>query len=249
VAEVLSLLREARDALEGTPLSEVARALISRSGLHGAYKTRDKADDTSKAANLEELVSAMASYGAGSEALSLFLENVALTNAPEEAGDEGADGKVTLVTLHNTKGLEFDRVIITGLEEGIFPHQSSTGTEEDLEEERRLFYVGITRARERLLITWCRRRRVFGRWTEQEPSRFLRELPAQGVRRIGEETGDEEDGYPLGCGVFHEEYGPGIVERKWYTTGTLLVQVRFRSGRVAKFVPRYTRLERISADE
>ncbi len=82
-----------------------------------------------------------------------------------------------------------------------------------------------------------------------DAGRFLSELPAEGVRRVGEEAGAEEDGFPLGCGVFHDEYGPGIVERKWYTAGTLTVQVRFRSGRVAKFVPRYTRLERISADE
>ena len=91
--------------------------------------------------------------------------------------------RVTLITLHNTKGLEFDRVILTGLEEGIFPHSSSSGTIEDLEEERRLFYVGITRAREHLVMTWCLRRRLFGRTTEMSPSRFLDEIPADMVRK------------------------------------------------------------------
>ncbi len=265
IEELLSCYGELRGRMDSTPLGELARFMISRTGLYESYKTRDKADGTAKAGNLEELVSAMSAYGSGGEALSRFLENSALASAVEEpeagrpqAGEgrdagEGRsagepDDKVTLITLHNTKGLEFDRVIITGLEEGIFPHESSLLSLDELEEERRLFYVGITRARERLMLTWCRRRRVFGRYAEMEPSRFLDELPEDQVRRLGEEE-DQVDEYPLGCGVFHDEYGPGIVERKWYTHGNLLIQVRFRSGRVAKFVPKYNRLERISADD
>ena len=158
---------------------------------------------------------------------------------------------MTLITLHNTKGLEFDRVIITGMEEGIFPHESSAwGAPEELEEERRLFYVGITRARERLVLTWCRRRRIFGRWSDMAPSRFFDEIPDEAAERLGEDgTAEDEDEYPVGSGVFHDEYGPGVVERKWYNEGTLLVQVRFQSGRVARFLPKYTRLERISLGE
>jgi DNA helicase-2/ATP-dependent DNA helicase PcrA len=249
VCELTSAIDELRSRLEATPLSELANRMISSTGLSHSYKTRDKADGTSKAANLEELVNAMAPYGSGGEALSRFLENTALTSAMEEPEMEGAGERVTLITLHNTKGLEFDRVIITGLEEGIFPHQSSLLDREELEEERRLFYVGVTRAREKLILTWCGNRRVFGRSSGMEPSRFLDEIPADMVERIGEDPEEMDDGFPPGCSVFHDEYGPGIVERKWYTGGNLLLQVRFRSGRVAKLLPKYNRLERISSDD
>jgi hypothetical protein len=94
-------------------------------------------------------------------------------------------------------------------------------------------------------MTWCQRRRLFGRTTEMSPSRFLDELP-EGVERTGgiEEAGPHGD-FPVGAGVYHDEYGPGVVERSWYTDGALLVQVRFQSGRVGKFLPKYARLERI----
>ena len=84
--------------------------------------------------------------------------------------------------MHNTKGLEFDRIIISGLEEGIFPHHQSFLYEEELEEERRIFYVGITRARNSLYLTYCRERRIFGRWEYRIPSRFLKEIPPKAIR-------------------------------------------------------------------
>jgi DNA helicase-2/ATP-dependent DNA helicase PcrA len=231
---------------ETAPLPELARDMLSRTGLYEMYRTRDRSDGTSKTANLEEMVSDMASYGTGGDALPQFLESVALASPLDTKDAQEEDAEVTLITLHNTKGLEFDRVIITGLEEGIFPHQSSGESEEDLEEERRIFYVGITRARDCLVMTWCLSRRIFGRTTDMAPSRFLDEVPAEAVQRIGEETAEEQtDDYPVGGGVFHDEYGPGVVERKWYADGALLVQVRFQSGRVAKFLPKYARLERI----
>jgi DNA helicase-2/ATP-dependent DNA helicase PcrA len=236
--------------LERVPLPELARTMLSRTGLYEMYRTRDRSDGTSKTANLEEMVSDMASYGMGPDALPQFLESVALASPLDTKEAEAEDAEVTLITLHNTKGLEFDRVIISGLEEGIFPHQSSGDSEEDLEEERRIFYVGITRARDRLVMTWCLNRRIFGRTTDMAPSRFLDEIPAESVQSIGDERIEEEaDDYPLGGGVFHDEYGPGVVERKWYDDGALLVQVRFQSGRVAKFLPKYARLERIHLDE
>jgi DNA helicase-2/ATP-dependent DNA helicase PcrA len=249
LSDLLGCLGDLASRLADTPLAELARALLSRTGLYEMYRTRDRSDSTSKTANLEEMVSDMASCGAGADALSQFLESVALASPLEESADQGG-AAVTLITLHNTKGLEFDRVIITGLEEGIFPHESSGGSPEDLEEERRIFYVGITRARERLVMTWCLSRRIFGRTTEMSPSRFLDEVPAQAVQRIGGEGSEEaDDGYAPGTGVYHDEYGTGVVERKWYTDGALLVQVRFQTGRVAKFLPKYARLERVSLGE
>jgi DNA helicase-2/ATP-dependent DNA helicase PcrA len=160
--------------------------------------------------------------------------------------------QVTLITAHNTKGLEFDRVFITGLEDGIFPHYSSTvgglavsGSE--LEEERRLFYVGVTRAREQLYLTACRQRRVFGTLQDSEPSLFLSEIPREFLHVYGYGQQEDEE-YPLGCGVYHDEYGPGIVSRKWESEGLTMVAVRFESGKIARFPLNYSKLERISTD-
>src|SRR6202795_1978700 len=88
------------------------------------------------------------------------------------------------MTLHSAKGLEFPTVILAGLEEGLFPHSRSSEDEEELEEERRLCYVGMTRARRRLLLTGAARRRVFGEYQASEPSRFIEEVPADLVDRI-----------------------------------------------------------------
>jgi DNA helicase-2/ATP-dependent DNA helicase PcrA len=244
LTDLLAVLDELTGRLEDAPLVELARTLLSRTGLYEMYRTRDRSDDTSKTANLEAMVSDMANYGSGAAALTAFLESVALAS-PLDTSEANEDAPVALITAHNTKGLEFDRVVMTGLEEGIFPHSSSTGIPEDVEEERRLFYVGVTRARRQLVLTWCLRRRLFGRTTEMSPSRFLDEVPAELVKKAVREGAAVNEDFPVGCGVYHDEYGTGVVERTWYTDGNQLVQVRFQSGRVGKFVPKYARLERV----
>jgi DNA helicase-2/ATP-dependent DNA helicase PcrA len=248
LSDLLACLEELTARVPDVPLAELARMLLSRTGLYEMYRTRDRSEDTVKTGNLEEMVSDMANYGAGAAALTQFLESVALAS-PLDAADADEGAPVTLITAHNTKGLEFDRVVMTGMEEGIFPHSSSSGNPEDVEEERRLFYVGATRARERLVMTWCARRRLFGRTTEMSPSRFLEEVPQEMVRntaRAGDVAAEEQ--FPVGSGVYHDEYGTGVVERTWYSDGTMLVQVRFQSGRVGKFLPKYARLERVELD-
>jgi DNA helicase-2/ATP-dependent DNA helicase PcrA len=101
----------------------------------------------------------------------------------EESSKEAGSDAVTLITIHNTKGLEFRRVIITGLEQGVFPRENKTG--DDLEEERRLFYVGATRAMDELYMTSCAERRMYGKTAPMEPSLFLREIDREGLRIIG----------------------------------------------------------------
>ena len=105
-----------------------------------------------------------------------------LSDADEEAGTR--DARVWMMTLHSAKGLEFPVVILAGLEEGLFPHSRSSEDEEELEEERRLCYVGMTRARSRLVLTGAARRRVFGEYKASEPSRFIDEVPAELVDRV-----------------------------------------------------------------
>jgi DNA helicase-2/ATP-dependent DNA helicase PcrA len=129
--------------------------------------------------NLAELVSAAREYEGREPEPSLagFVDRLSLLSEADEA--EGAeDARVLLMTLHAAKGLEFPAVIITGLEEGLFPHSRSSDDDETLEEERRLCYVGMTRARRQLFLTSAGRRRVFGEYRNSEPSRFLDEVPA-----------------------------------------------------------------------
>jgi DNA helicase-2/ATP-dependent DNA helicase PcrA len=199
---------------------------------------------TQKAENLAELVNAAGKYGSGIEALSAFLEDVELDRARETGATE-ADALATLITMHNTKGLEFPRVIITGMEEGMFPRGDYYSSE--VEEERRLFYVAITRAQRELYFTCCRRRRVRGSMTDLQPSPFLRDIPRELLSMVGEEDQTDDD-LPVGAAVYHDEYGSGVVVKKWYNGSELLVLVRFESGQTAQFLPKYTSLERISYD-
>jgi DNA helicase-2/ATP-dependent DNA helicase PcrA len=132
-----------------------------------------------------ELVSAAREYETREAEASLggFVDRLSLlSEADEESGSRNA--RVWLMTMHAAKGLEFPVVIIAGLEEGLFPHSRSSEDDEEVEEERRLCYVGMTRAQSLLVLTSAARRRVFGEYQSTEPSRFLDEIPAELVERI-----------------------------------------------------------------
>jgi DNA helicase-2/ATP-dependent DNA helicase PcrA len=140
---------------------------------------------TERIENLMELVSAARDYEMRESEPSLggFVDRLSLlSEADEESGSREA--KVWLMTMHAAKGLEFPMVIIAGLEEGLFPHSRSSDDEDELEEERRLCYVGMTRAQSQLVLTSAARRRVFGEYHSTEPSRFLDEVPAALIERI-----------------------------------------------------------------
>ena len=153
-------------------LSVFIQKVIEDSGLDKFHKAQDDADGTSRVQNMEELVNSAADYPLSNKGLLDFLDAIELDRSLAEQAGESADA-VTLITLHNTKGLEFNRVIITGLEGGIFPRDDKVG--EELEEERRLFYVGITRAKDELYITSCAMRRLYGHIQPMAPSPFLME--------------------------------------------------------------------------
>jgi DNA helicase-2/ATP-dependent DNA helicase PcrA len=166
------------------PASAAIARMLDQSGYLQDLREERSEDAEGRIENLAELVSAAREYE-GREAepsLAGFVDRLSLLSEADES--EGAeDARVLLMTLHAAKGLEFPAVIIAGLEEGLFPHSRSADNDETLEEERRLCYVGMTRARRQLFLTSAGRRRVFGEYRATEPSRFLGEIPDSLVRR------------------------------------------------------------------
>ncbi len=170
------LIQELSQAARSSSLPDLIKLVLERTG----YKRMLQADHTPEAEtrleNLDELINAAAEAQERGESLSDFLDHVALVS---DADDVDEQAPVTLMTMHNAKGLEFPMVFISGLENGLFPHSRSVNSEEAMEEERRLCYVGMTRARKRLILTWARYRRRFGGGEAERsaPSGFLNEVP------------------------------------------------------------------------
>jgi DNA helicase-2/ATP-dependent DNA helicase PcrA len=235
LARTAALLTALADAdAAGMPLSGLVAMVIERSGLRAALVAEGTLEAQGRIENLDELENVAAEYQASAPEPSLlgFLEEVALQSDADLVDQE--HGQVTLMTVHNAKGLEFDVVVMTGMEEGIFPHVRADEPE-SLEEERRLCYVGMTRARQRLLLTHAETRAIHGGREYRLPSRFLAEIPPEAVSaRAGAPVREAFAGatqraapVPLEAGdtVMHATFGEGIV------TGVesrgSLVRVRF----------------------
>ena len=169
---------EARGASQADILEEV----LDRTGYLAELRRSEDPQDASRVENLAELHSVAGAFAADAPGATLadFLERVALVADSDQVPAEGErGGQVTLMTVHTAKGLEFPAVFVTGMEDGTFPHQRSLGDESELEEERRLAYVAITRARERLYLTRAAVRSAWGTPQEMPPSRFLDDIPAE----------------------------------------------------------------------
>lgn len=170
------------DGASGRKLSDFIKLVVMDSGLYDYHKAGDEIEGTQRTYNLQELENSAVSYSCSMDGLIAFLDAINLDRSLELQDEEKANDAVTLITLHNTKGLEYNRVIITGLEEGVFPRGDKAGA--DLEEERRLFYVGITRARNELYVTSAAQRVMYGALQFMRPSPFLNEA-ASAFKIIG----------------------------------------------------------------
>jgi len=171
------LIEKLREDIALPPADFLAR-VVDRSGYLDMLSQRESAEDATRADNVRELLTAVAESTERGETLTDFLERAALVS---DADNYDSRAAVTLLTLHSAKGLEFDHVFLTGLEEGVFPHSRSANHPDDIEEERRLCYVGMTRARDTLTLTRAVYRRVYGneRLEGSLPSRFLAEIPGE----------------------------------------------------------------------
>ncbi len=194
-------------------LGALVEEIMQKSGLEEYHAADDEISGTQRVANMQELANNASLYPLNMDGLLEFLDSIELDRTLASQEEEGLD-RVTLITLHNTKGLEFKRVIITGLEQGIFPRGDKSAAE--LEEERRLFYVGITRAQDELYITSCAARRMYGRTEFMQPSVFLQEAGADTFRVLGNIPPSFEraiNGFSGGAGFGEEggsDYGDGF---------------------------------------
>jgi DNA helicase-2/ATP-dependent DNA helicase PcrA len=181
----------------------LVQQIASETGMLEELAAEDAQDGKGRTDNVKEFIAGVSEYcDLNPEAtLTAYLEEVALLTDVD--GYENQPDRVTLMTLHGAKGLEFPVVFLAGLEEGLFPLSRSMDSVEDIEEERRLFYVGITRARERLFLTWAHRRRRFGEMVNLR-SRFLDEIPADLM--------EEED---LGYRTSHLYHRPSMVRDRF----------------------------------
>ncbi|MEU7189793.1 DNA helicase PcrA [Streptomyces sp. NPDC045369] len=205
-----TLMEELRTIVEsGAGPATVLEAVLERTGYLAELQASTDPQDETRIENLQELAAVALEFeqDRGEEnpgTLSDFLEQVALVADSDQIPDEDEEGSgvITLMTLHTAKGLEFPTVFLTGMEDGVFPHMRALGQTKELEEERRLAYVGITRARERLYVTRSTMRSAWGQPSYNPPSRFLEEVPEQYVdwRRTGPATPSASMGALSGTG-------------------------------------------------
>ncbi len=239
-------------------------AVLDASGYRAALKQERAPEAEARLENLEELVAAAEEYTYGAEPATLegFLDSVALMSDVDELKD--AQARVTLMTLHSAKGLEFRVVFLTGMEEGVFPHARSMADQEEIEEERRLCYVGLTRARERLYLSWALHRRIHG-YGVGEPSRFLREMPEAELASLNAtrpesvgpmlrdavahaaaaETIDDDLPMKVGARVRHARWGEGMVVGVEREGSDTIVTVRFASVGRKRLSLQYAHLEEL----
>ena len=227
---------------QGERLAAFVLAVIEQTGLGVFHRNQDEVMGTQKTANLQELANTASLYPCSAAGLTSFLEHIELDRSLAET-DAGADA-VQLITMHNTKGLEFRNVIITGLENGIFPRNDESA--EDMEEERRLMYVACTRAQDALYMTSCAARRMYGKLSYMEPSRFLAEIDSGLVDVIGQSIASfaspaDEEASLWKCGqrLFHDDYGYGYVVQSRQSGGELVITVQFENGSQKRFFPEY----------
>ena len=185
LAAFRDLIVKLTDVARRESVSIAIGKMLDQSGYLQDLRDERSEDAEGRVENLAELVSAAREFESREPEPTLngFVDRLSLlSDADEEAG--ARDARVWMMTLHSAKGLEFPVVVLAGLEEGLFPHSRSSDDQEELEEERRLCYVGMTRARSRLVLTGAARRRIFGEYQSSEPSRFIDEVPADLVERV-----------------------------------------------------------------
>ncbi len=272
VLAFMQTVTELQVSTEGKTLEVIADQMLKKTGLFEFHKSEKGEKGQARAENLEELINACGAFVAGDQdegeedltPLQQFLDSAAL-----DAGDAQADefeDAVQMMTLHSAKGLEFPLVFLAGVEEGLFPHKMSLEEPGRLEEERRLAYVGITRAMQKLYITYAESRRLYGTETFNQVSRFVKEIPEKVIEEVRLKTeisrpvsfnrkrpmriatmSDQGDdtGFSLGQRVQHKIFGEGTILHFEGSGANARVQVKFDEPGTKWLVVQYAKLTAI----
>ena len=254
----VKLIKSLEDEIQGASIAESIESIITQSGLKDYY-LKDK-DGIDRVSNLNELVSAAVTFTNTSE-----IENEALTlveflnYTSLESGEHQAsigDDALQLMTIHSSKGLEFDVVFITGLEDGLCPHEQSLSESDGLEEERRLMYVAVTRAKNKLYLTLAQSRMLHGQTRYNIPSRFLDEIPDELIKRLNSikkqdiisgaiktaPFSESKHDIKIGSSVTHPKFGQGIVTGYEGNDNDLRIQIKFSSHGVKWLAMEFAKL-------
>ncbi len=264
IEELVGIIFDLTAEMDAVPVKDLISGLMERTGYLEELELSIDPQDQARIDNLMELLSVAEDFtrGEDEDTLENFLSHVALLSDIDEA--ETDDNSVTLMTLHSAKGLEFPVIFLAGAEEGLFPHARSMMDDDELEEERRLCYVGITRAKEHLIITNARVRNMFGQPAVNPPSRFLSEIPRNlihAVKRAGEVksvpgrrkekpepfTPKENSAsivFKAGDKVVHNKFGNGTVVGVKKSVDGQEVQVAFEGGGIKSLLTKYAVLKK-----
>jgi DNA helicase-2/ATP-dependent DNA helicase PcrA len=248
-----SWMRDLSGRASGLTVRAILDEVLIRSGFAGYLE--GLGDGQARRENVAEMLAAASAFDAEHGSLAEFLERVALVNDSDQVSANG--GRAALMTLHTSKGLEYPAVFIAGMEEGLFPHSRSQDSAHEVEEERRLCYVGMTRAQRLLYLTNTLSRELYGQRQEARPSRFLNEIASDLMHRIAPDVGPRQvlnapsrepyvdysdsqlieddlmsgDGFAIGAKVAHQTFGRGVVRRREGRGDAAKVWVNFeRSG-------------------
>lgn len=248
----IELIEDLDKQTKNLDLLETIESIVEASGLIDYFQKEKGETGRARIENLRELISAAGEFNfeniSAEEKETLtpvtaFLAHATLESGEHQAGETSAC--VKLMTLHAAKGLEFPFVILCGMEEGLFPHQMSKGDPKGLEEERRLCYVGMTRAMQQLLLSYAESRRVYGQTHMAAPSRFLREIPQEYLQEIRMQSkvsrpvsftqkpsflNQEETGFRLGQMVNHASFGNGVILDIEPNGEKSRIQIKFKAG-------------------
>lgn len=258
----LELIDQLDRDTKNSPLHELTEHVIKISGLIDFYNKDSTEKSLSRIENLEELVNATRQFLPQEADKNMPVLDAFLSHAALEAGEsqgETFEDCVQLMTLHSAKGLEFPLVFVGGMEEGLFPHQMSMEEPHQLEEERRLCYVGMTRAMQKLFLTYAETRRLHGTETYHKPSRFLREIPPELIQEVRPRTkvsrpvslstptrisnAAADTGFSLGQRVKHQKFGEGVVINYEGHSVHARVQVKFSKAGIKWLVLSYANLQ------
>ncbi len=278
IGAFVHLIEGLRNSVQGMSLAETVEAVVDASGLKDHYQT--ERDGAERNENLGELVNAAAGFNAEQlydpaapdggvvdlsdpmAALNAFLAHAALEAGDYQAG--AGEDALQLMTVHSAKGLEFHSVFISGLEEGLFPHENSLNADDGLEEERRLMYVALTRARRRLYLTFAQSRMLHGQVRYNIASRFLHEVPPELLERVNTppprafgsmpfgasqtarpaapSMSQSASGWRVGQNVIHPKFGAGVIVNAEGRGADARVQVNFRNAGLKWLALEYARL-------